>query len=73
MGDHILASYECPIGKEKFEFHLSVNNLVGGRSTELDSISTLLDLEDNIKKGCQNLKDLLLVMNTFGGEEVIEI
>ena len=73
VGDYILASYEAPLGKEIFEFKLSVNNLFGGRTTTLDSISTLLSLEDEIKKGCQNLKNLLLVMSTFGGEEVLEI
>jgi hypothetical protein len=75
VGDYILASYEQPIKRtsEKLEFHLSVNSLVNGKTTELESISTLLDLEEEIKKGCQNLKNLLLVMSTFGGEEVIEI
>jgi hypothetical protein len=76
VGDYSLASYEKPLRgspEKKLEFHLSVNNLIDGRTTELDSISTLLDLEEEIKKGCQSLKNLLLVMSTFGGEEVIEI
>jgi len=73
--DHILASYERPIKRssEKLEFHLSVNDIINGRTTEMESISTLLDLEDAIKDGCQNQKILLEVMNTFGGEQIIEI
>lgn len=44
-----------------------------GRLSPFHLISIPLDLEEEIKKGCQNLKNLLLVMSSFGGEEVIEI
>lgn len=74
IGEYILASYDLPIkGSENMEFHLSVNRLTNGDKTETGSISTLLELEEKIKEGCQNLKTLLEVMKTFGGEEVIEI
>lgn len=71
--EYILASYEKIIGGEKFETHFSVNDFINGRTVEINDISTLLDLEEQIKGGCQNLKNLLTVMRTFGGEEVIEI
>jgi len=74
VSDYILASYERPIkGSPNLAFHLSVNDIINGRTTEIDDISTLLKLEEAIQEGCRNLKDLLTVMNTFGGEEVIEI
>ena len=74
VGGYILASYILPIkGSENYEFHLSVNSLTNGDKTTTGSISTLLELEEKIKEGCHNLKNLLEVMKTFGGEEVIEI
>jgi len=74
IGEHILASYDLPIkGSESMEGNLSVNRLMNGTNIATDSISTLLELEEKIKEGCQNLKTLLKVMKTFGGEEVIEI
>ena len=75
VADHILASYtQARKGSsEAVNSQLSVSDLVNGKSVETDTISTLLELEEAIKAGCKNLKDLLMVMNTFGGEEVIEI
>ncbi len=73
VGDYVLASYERPLKGEAFEVKLTVHDFINGRSVEMDSISTLLDLEEQIKLGCQNLKNLLLVMRTFGGEQVVEI
>lgn len=74
VGDKILASYEMPMGNSPpLQIHVSVNDLMNGKTTEMDDISTLLQLEEAIKTGCQNLKNWLAVMSTFGGEEVIEI
>lgn len=74
VNDYILASYELPIkGSESQGFNLSVDRLTRGATTETSSISALLELEEKIKSGCQNLKSLIEVMKTFGGEEVIEI
>lgn len=86
VGDYYLASYEPPHisamldsldGSSrknlKDRFNLSVNSLVNGKNIELADISMLLELEGEIKKGCQNLKNLLLITSTFRGEEVIDI
>ncbi len=73
VGEHILAEYEGCIGREATTFHVSVNNLINGSTVETDSINTLLELEAKLKEGCGNLKTLLEVMATFGGEEAFEI
>ncbi len=73
VGDQILASYEQQVGKEAMTFHVSVNSLLNGTTAETDSVGTLLELEEKLKEGCQNLKNLLQVMATFGGEQVIEV
>jgi hypothetical protein len=75
VGDHILAEYALqPKGAVRpTEYRITVNRLATGTTDTTDSIGTLLDLESAIKEGCRNLKSLLEVMSTFGGEEVIEI
>ena len=73
VGDYTLADYELRLVKETIPFRVSVNDIMNGKSVETDSIKTLLELEDKIKEGCVTLKNLLQVMATFGGEEVVEI
>lgn len=67
--DYQLAAYQI----KNTPFLVSVNGLARGIEAETESITTLLELEDTIKQGCENLKTLLAVMATFGGEETIEI
>ena len=70
VGEYILTTYR-PHGE--VEISLSVSSIVSGISSRETSVDMLLKLEDNIKSGCQNLKLLLEVIASFGGEEVIEI
>jgi hypothetical protein len=51
---------------------LSINDLIIGKTYECKDVITLLDVEDKVKKACENFKTLLVVMDSFGGEEVIE-
>jgi hypothetical protein len=75
VGDLILAEYTWRprSGGQPVEVAIRVNTLANGTTDTTDSITTLLDLEEAIKGGCRNLKSLLRVMSTFGGQEVIEI
>jgi hypothetical protein len=50
-----------------------IENLVQGKSYEAKDVSTLIENEDEVRKACQNFKNLLVVMATFGGEETVEI
>jgi hypothetical protein len=52
---------------------VTVNDLVSGKTYELDDVTTLLNNEEVIKGACQDFKNLLLVMASFGGQETIEI
>jgi len=52
---------------------ITVYSLVCGDTTEIQDVATLLNNEDVIKEACKNFKNLLLIMASFGGEEVIEI
>ena len=73
VGEYTLAHRELKIGKEMVPFNLTVIKLLNGDTTNTDSIVTLRQLEEDIKEGCRNLKNMLSVMETFGGEETIEI
>jgi hypothetical protein len=67
--DHALTWRETDRGKIP---GVTVRNLVSGYNVELDDVATLLNNEDVIKEACKDFKNLLMVMATFGGEEVIE-
>ena len=73
VGDYVLASYEIHHKDKTLEVDYTVANILRGTSTNLGSITSLLELEGKIKKACSELKMLLWVMSTFGGEEVVEI
>ena len=51
---------------------LKIGDLVRGTSYEVKDVTTLLNNEEVIKGACKDFKTLLLVMASFGGEEVIE-
>ena len=73
VGDYVLAQREIKIGNNMVPHNVTVNGLINGTTTNTDSIAMLQQLEADIKEGCQNLKTMLSVMATFGGEETVEI
>ena len=50
----------------------TINDLVNGQTESLENISILLNNEEVVKKACHDFKILLDVMDSFGGNEVIE-
>ena len=50
----------------------TVGGLMAGVYQEMDDVGTLLNNEEVIKSACQDFKNLLEVMKTFGGQEVTE-
>lgn len=74
VGDYTLADYKIkPKGAEPIDFRISVDGIIGGQSVTTGDINTLLELEQAMKTGCSNLKSLLSVMASFGGQQVFEI
>lgn len=51
---------------------IKIGSLVRGVNYELEDVGTLLSNEEVIKGVCDAFKTLLVVMASFGGEEVIE-
>lgn len=74
VGDYVLTTYTLfEDRKGDYETELTVNDLVHGMTSTVTDVQKLLGLEEEVKNGCQNLKSLLQVISSFGGEEVIEI
>lgn len=74
VGEYVLAKYEVDTRRsEPLELTITVDGIIRGTNVEMKDIQTLLGVEEQMKSGCQNLKTLLTVMATFGGEEVIEV
>ena len=70
VSDHVLTWRDTDSGQIP---GLTVQNLVYGHTTEISDVGTLLSNEEVIKGACVDFKNLLMVMASFGGEEVIEI
>lgn len=75
VGDMTVASRMSSVGNkgETREVRVSVNDLIQGSNHQTDDLGELQSLEEQLKSGCLNLKVMLKVMSTFGGEEVFEI
>jgi len=52
---------------------ITVNDLMKGVEYKLERVNILLNNEEVIKDACKSFKNLLEVMASFGGEEVMEI
>ncbi|MBU2496371.1 MAG: hypothetical protein KJ935_07750 [Candidatus Omnitrophica bacterium] len=68
IGEYVLTSYKI----HDVDFVLKVNGLISGMTSTVTNVQHLLDLEEEVKNSCQNLKLLLEVIESFGGEEVID-
>lgn len=74
VGDYVLTTYTAFEHKKgDMETELTVNNLVQGMLSRVTDVQKLLRLEEEVKAGCRNMKDLFEVIQSFGGEEVVEI
>lgn len=51
----------------------SLRDIAQGKTVTCAGVPALLQSEEEIKEACNNVKVLLEVMESFGGEEVIDI
>jgi hypothetical protein len=73
VGDDVLVTYELPGADRRLVFTITINQMAAGYTTNMRDIATMIQLEDEIKAGCHNLKNWLQVMASFGGYEAVEI
>ena len=50
----------------------TLNSLKTGKTVSCEGVATLLEDEERIKNACQNVRVILDVMASFGGEELVE-
>jgi hypothetical protein len=50
----------------------NLRELTQGKSVTCEGVGVLLDSEELVKRACANVKVMLDVMNSFGGQEVFE-
>lgn len=59
--------------KEPMTVEITIGGLTKGITHETYSLGELLQMEEEMKTGCINLKKMLEVMASFGGEKVYDI
>jgi len=55
------------------EYEILARNLIRGRTWNCEDVLTIMNVEEKVRTACDNLKLILELMDSFGGEEVIEI
>jgi len=72
--DELLAEKQIkiPLTNKVLVVKLTIGSLISGQKFKCNEISEILGYEEEIKTSCQSLCQLLEVMRSFGGEEVIE-
>jgi hypothetical protein len=63
---------KIPFTGRSFVLDLTIGSLVAGQTFKCNDIAEILEYEENIKQSCEAFKRYLTVMETFGGEEIIE-
>jgi len=54
------------------KYAYTIDSLINGLREKCKDVSIMLENEEVIKDACKNFKTLLMVMASFGGEEVLE-
>jgi hypothetical protein len=63
---------KIPLTDRALIIKITIGSLVSGQTFKCNDISEVLHYEEEIKASCSKLRQLIEVMKTFGGEEVIE-
>ena len=63
---------KIPLTDRALIIKITIGSLVAGQTFKCNEIKEILGYEAEIKASCASLRELIEVMKTFGGEEVIE-
>ncbi len=61
-----------PLTGKTIELALTIGALVAGQEFKCNDIAEILEYEQNLKEACEAFKQYIVVMGSFGGQEVIE-
>jgi hypothetical protein len=63
---------KIPLTGRSLVFDLTIGSLMTGQMFKCNDIAEILEYEKNAKESCESFHNYLVVMQSFGGEEVIE-
>lgn len=63
---------KIPLTDNAISLDITVGGLVNGQNFKCKHITEVLEYERNLKEACELFKDYIMVMSSFGGQEVIE-
>ena len=63
---------KIPLTGRSLLLDITIGSLVGGQNFKCNDIGEILEYEANIRESCQKFRNYLTVMESFGGEEVVE-
>lgn len=63
---------KIPLTGKAIILDITIGSLVGGQSFKCNDIAEILEYEKNIKESCEMFKNYIVVMSSFGGQEVVE-
>lgn len=63
---------KIPFTGKSIDLAITIGSLTAGQKFKCSDISEIIECEKNIKEACESFKAYIEVMNSFGGQEVIE-
>lgn len=63
---------KIPFSGNAISLNITIGSLVTGQNFKCEDITEILEIEKNIKESCEVFKNYIMVMNSFGGREVVE-
>lgn len=63
---------KIPFTGKAIVLDLTIGSLMAGQTFKCNDIAEILEYQENVKQSCEAFRKYLSVMETFGGEEVIE-
>lgn len=64
--------FKIPLTGRAITLDLTIGSLMAGQNLKCNDIAEILAYEESVKESCEKFHNYLDVMQSFGGEEVIE-
>lgn len=68
----VLLSKEMNLLGNKFDIAIKIADLVDGQAFKCKDIAQILETEENVKEACKSMKNYIMVMKSFGGQDTYE-
>lgn len=68
----VLLFREVNLLGNKFVINIKIGDLVNGQTFKCKDIAQILETEQNVKEACKAMKNYIMVMKSFGGQDIYE-